>query len=96
MDKKSNENNPKHSNVQQLFLETKNVKFRSNGKLSIPRAEEGYCNEPKRSRTSTQSEPPAQNVSKNMEVKKKRIAWTREEISYMLPYILQKVSHRQL
>jgi hypothetical protein len=33
--------NPKNTNEQQLFLETKNGKIRSNGKLSIPGAEEG-------------------------------------------------------
>jgi len=32
---------PKNTNEQQLFLETKNGKIRSNGKLSIPGAEEG-------------------------------------------------------
>ena len=92
MDKKSNENNPKHSNVQQLFLETKNVKFRSNGKLSIPRAEEGYCNEPKRSRTSTQSEPPAQNVSKNMEVKKKNSLDKGRNKLYVAIHIAESIS----
>jgi hypothetical protein len=56
MEKNSNNNNPKHTNVQQLFLKTNNVKIRSNGKLSSPRAEKGYCNEPKRSGTPTHSQ----------------------------------------
>jgi hypothetical protein len=49
---KNNKNNPKNTNEQHLFLETKNVKIRSNGKPSTPRAEDGYCNE------ATQSGPP--------------------------------------
>jgi len=38
--------------------------------------------------------PPAQNISKNTDVKQ-RMAWTREEISYVLPYELQNTSFVQ-
>jgi hypothetical protein len=44
MEKKINKNDAENTNEQQLFLETKNRKIWSNGKLSTPRAEEGYCN----------------------------------------------------
>jgi hypothetical protein len=43
----------KHTNEQQLILETKNGKTRSNGKPSVPRAEEGYFNEESQSGPST-------------------------------------------
>jgi hypothetical protein len=42
MEKKNNKNDAASTNEQQLFLETKNRKIRSNGKLTTPRAEEGY------------------------------------------------------
>ena len=78
--KKNNKNNPKNTNKQQLFLETKNRKIRSNGKQSTPWAEEGYCNVETQSRPSTHSQSHQdQNIFKNTEVKY-RIAWTREEI----------------
>jgi hypothetical protein len=56
MKKKNNKNNPKNTNEQQLFLKTKNLKIRNTRKPSTPRAEEGYCNEPKRSRPSTHTQ----------------------------------------
>ena len=45
MEKKNNQNNPKNTNEQKLFLENKNRKIRSKGKLNTPRAEEGHCND---------------------------------------------------
>ena len=63
MKEQSNQQNPKNTNEEQLFLET-----RSSGKPSTPKAEEGYCNE------ATQSGPLTHRG------KKKRRAWTKEEI----------------
>jgi hypothetical protein len=80
MKKQSNQQNPKNTNEQQLFLETRNGNIRSSRKLSTPKAEEGYCNE------ATQSGPPthsqshqAQNTVEHREVKHRR-SWTKEEI----------------
>ena len=44
MGKKNNKNNPKNTNKQQVFWETKNEKIRSYRKPSIPKDEEDYCN----------------------------------------------------
>jgi hypothetical protein len=80
MKRKNNKNDAENTNEQQLFMETRNRKIRSNGKPSTPRAEEGYCNEATQSGPFTHSQScQAQNMSKNMEVKQ-RMAWTREEI----------------
>jgi len=84
MGKKNNKNDAEKTNEQQLFLETKNRKIRCNGKLSTPRAEEGYCNEATQSGPSTHSQScQAQNMSKNTEVKR-RMAWAREEIQEVM------------
>jgi len=84
MKKQSNQQNPKNTNEQQLFLETRNGNIRSSGKLSTAKAEEGYCNEATQSRPPTHSEShQAQNMSKNTEVKQ-TMAWTREEISEVI------------
>ena len=61
-------------------METKNGNIRGTGKLSTPRAEEGYCNEATQTRPSTHSQSyQAQNMTKNADVKR-RTVWTREEI----------------
>ena len=84
MENKVHKNDAENTNEQQLFLVTKNRKIRSNGKLSTPRAEEGYCNEATQSRPSTHIQScQAQNMSKNTEVKQ-RMAWTREEIQEVI------------
>ena len=71
---------PKNTKEQQLFLKTRNGNIRSNGKLIIPRAEEGYCNEATQSLPLTHSQShQAQNAVEHTEVKQRR-AWTREEI----------------
>ena len=78
---KKNKNNPKNTNEQQLLLENKDGKIGSNGKLSTPRAKEGYCNGATQSGPSTHSQShQTDNISKNTEVKQ-RMAWTREEIT---------------
>jgi len=69
MKKKNNKNNPKNTNEQQLFLETKDGKIRSNRKPSIPRAEEGYCNEPKRSGPSTHTQNHQPKIYPKIDVK---------------------------
>ena len=71
----------KNTKTQQLFLKTRNENIRNNGKQSIPRAEECYCNEATQSGPLTHSQShQAQNAAAHTEVKKKRRAWTREEI----------------
>jgi len=84
MENKKSKNDAEKTNEQQLFLETKNRKIRSNGKLNTPTAEEGYCNEATQGRPSTHSHScQAQYMSKNTEVKQ-RMAWAREEIQEVI------------
>jgi len=45
MKKENNQQNPKSTKEQQLFLKARNENIRSNGKQSTPKAEEGYCDE---------------------------------------------------
>jgi hypothetical protein len=45
MKKQKNQQNPESTKEQQLFLKIRNGNIRINGKQSIPKAEEGYCNE---------------------------------------------------
>jgi hypothetical protein len=78
---KNNKNNSNNTNQQQLFLETKNVKIKSNGKTSTPKAEGGYCN------GAIQSGPPThiqshqdQNISEKTEVNQ-IMAWAIEDIT---------------
>jgi hypothetical protein len=80
MKDKEGKQNSKHTNGQQLFLETRNVNFRSSGKPQTPKAEDGYCcNEVTQGRPLTHSQShQAQNTTKNTEVKQ-RMAWTKEE-----------------
>jgi hypothetical protein len=79
-EKNNEKNNPRYTNEQQLFLQTKNRKFRSYGKLSISRAEKGYCNETTESIPSTRNQiHQALNILKNTEAKQ-RMAWTSEGI----------------
>ena len=78
--KQSNQQNPKNTNEQQLFLETRNGNIRSSGKLSVAKAEEGYCNEATQSGPLTHNRShQAKNTVEHTEVKHRR-AWTKEEI----------------
>ena len=80
MKEQSNQQNPKNTNEQQLFLETRNANIRSSGKPSTPKAEECYCNEATQSGTLIHSQShEAQNTVEHPEVKHRR-AWTKEEI----------------
>jgi hypothetical protein len=73
------QNPPKNTNEQQLFLETRNGNI-SSGKSSTPKAEEGYCNEATQSGPLTHSQShQAQNTVEHAEVRQRR-AWTKEEI----------------
>jgi len=45
MKRKNNQHNSNNTNKQQLLLENKNGKIRSDKELSTPRAEDGYSNE---------------------------------------------------
>ena len=80
MKKQSNQQNPKNTYEQQLFLETRNGNIRRSRKPSTPKAEEGYCNETTQSGPliHSQSHQP-QNTVENTEVKQRR-AWTKEGI----------------
>jgi len=97
MKERSNQQNPKNTNEEQLFFETRNGNIRSSGKPSTAKAEEGYCNE------ATQSGPfphnqsnQAQNTVEHTEVKQRR-AWTKEEIREVKwCYILQTAFYRKL
>jgi hypothetical protein len=78
MKDKNRKQNPKNTNEQQLFLETRNVNIRSSRKPQTPKAEEGNCNEATQGRLLTHSQShQAQNITKHTEVK--RMAWTKEE-----------------
>jgi len=71
---------PKNTNKQHLFLETRNGKIRSSGKLSIPKAEEGYCNEATQSGTLTHSQThQAQNTVEHTEVKQRWLGQKRKQ-----------------
>jgi len=84
MKKQSNQQNPENTNELQLFLETRNGNIRSSGKLSTPKAEEGYCNEATQSEPLTHSQShQAQNTVEHTEVKHRK-AWTKEEIREMI------------
>jgi len=45
MKKQNNQENPKSTKEQQLFLKARNENIGSSGKQSTPKAEEGYCDE---------------------------------------------------
>jgi len=81
-------------------LETKNGRNRSNGKSSIPTAEEGYFNGEIQNGSSTHSQShQAQNTSKNTDVQQ-RMAWASREIRevmrrYMYCTWESKVTHGQ-
>ena len=93
---KNNKNDAENTNEQQLFLETKNRKIRSNGQLSTPRAEEGYCKEATQSRPSTHRSAKPK-ICPKIEVKTKNVLDKgRNTRSYMELHVLQKVSHRHL
>ena len=80
MKKQSNQQNPKNTNEQQLFLETKNGNIRSSGKPSTPKVEKGYCNEATQTKQLTLNQShQAQNTVEHSEVIHRR-AWTKEEI----------------
>ena len=65
--------NQKNTKEQQLFLNTRNVNIRSNGKQITPRAEEGYCYEATQSGQLTHSQShQAQNAAEHTEVKRRR------------------------
>jgi len=61
-------------------LENRNGNIKSSGKLSTPKAGEGYCNEATQSGPLTHSQShQAQNTVEHTEVKQRRV-WTKEEI----------------
>ena len=75
---------PKNTNEEQLFLETRNGNNSSSRKPSMPKAEDGYCNEATQSGPLTHSQNhQAQNTVEHTEVKPRR-AWTKEEIREVL------------
>ena len=80
MKKQNNQQNPKSTKEQQLFMKIKNENIRSNGKQTTPKAEEGYCNEATQSSPLTHSKShQAQNTVEHIGVKQRR-AWTKQEI----------------
>jgi hypothetical protein len=79
MKDKNRKQNPKNTNEQQLFLETRCGNIGSSGTLRTRKAEEGYCNEATQGRSLTHSQShQAQNITKHTDVKQ-RMAWTKEE-----------------
>jgi hypothetical protein len=80
MKKQTNQQNPKNTNEQQLFLKTRNGNITSTGQQCTPKAEEGYCNKATQGGPLTHSQShQAQNTVEHTE-EKKRQAWTKEEI----------------
>jgi hypothetical protein len=79
MKDKNRKQNPKNTNEQKLFVETRNGNIRNSGKPRTSKAEEGYCNEMTQRRPLSHSQGHhAQHISKHTEVKQ-RMAWTKEE-----------------
>ena len=79
MKKQSNQQNPKNTIEQQLFLETRNGNIRRSGKPSTTKAEEGYCNEATQSGPLNHSQShQTQNTLEHTEVKQRR-DWTKQE-----------------
>jgi hypothetical protein len=73
-DRKEEQKKYKNTNDQQLFLETKNKKIRSSGKMNTPTVKEGHCNETTHSGPSTHSQShQPQNISENTEVKQRMV-----------------------
>jgi len=96
MKKQSNQQNPQNTTERQLFLETRNGKIRHSGKPSTPKAEEGYCNKATQSGPLVNSQShQVQNTVEHTKVKQRR-AWTKEEISDMVLYVLQTAFYRKL
>ena len=74
-----NQQNPKNTNEEQLFLKTGNGNIRSSGKPSTPKVEEGYCNEATQSGPLTHSQShQAQNTLEHTEVKKEGLGQKRK------------------
>jgi len=95
MKKQSNQQDPKNTIEQQLFLETRNGNIRHSGKPSTAKAEEGYCNEAMSGPLIHSQSHQAQNTVEHTEIKQRR-AWTKEEISDMVLYVLQTAFYRKL
>ena len=79
MKKQNNQENPKSTKEQQLFLKARNENIGSSGKQGTPKAEEGYCDEQLKADHSLSQSHQAQNTVEPAEVKQRR-AWTEEEI----------------
>ena len=96
MKKESNQQNPKNTNEQQLFLETRNGNFRGSGKPSTPKAEEGYCNEATQNGPLIHSQShQAQNTVEHTQVKERR-HWTKQKIKEMIwCYMYCKTVHKK-
>jgi len=74
MKEQNNQQNPKKTSEEQLFLEIRNGNIRSSGKPSTAKAEEGYCSETTRSGSLTHSQShEAQNTVEHAEVKQRRV-----------------------
>jgi len=65
MKKQNNQQNPKSTKEQQLFLKIRNGNIRSNEKQSTPKAGEGYCNEATQADHSLSQIHQAQNTGKH-------------------------------
>ena len=97
MKKQSNQQNPKNTNEQQLFLETRNGNIRSSGKLSTAKAEEGYCSETTRSGSLTHSQShEAQNTVEHRGKTKYGLDKRGNKRSDMVLYVLQTAFYRKL
>jgi len=96
MKKQRNQQNLKNTTERQLFLETRNGNIRRSGKPSTTKAEEGYCNKATEIGPLIHSQShQAQNTVEHTEVKQRR-AWTKEEISDMVLYVLQTAFYGKL
>jgi hypothetical protein len=94
MKDKNRKQNPKNTNEQQLFLETRNGNIRSRGKPQTHNAEEDYCNEATQGRPLTHSQShQAQNITKHTEVKQ-RMAWTKEDTREVIWCYMYNISQQ--
>jgi hypothetical protein len=101
MKKQNNQQNPKSTKKQELFLKTRNGNIMSNQKQTTPKAEAGYCNKATQSSPLTHSQShKAQNTVEHTGVKQRK-AWTKEEIREVIPCyiciagsILQKITRK--
>jgi hypothetical protein len=102
MKKQNNQQNPKNTNEQQLFLKIRNGNIRSTeqqctGQQCTPKAEEVYCNEATQSGSFTHRQShQAQNTAEHRDKIKTGLDKRGNKRSDMVLYVLQTALYRRL